>query len=120
MQTEYDDMEVHHPVAAGLDVHKMEITATVRTWSALEKATTETRAFSALSSGLVSGEPPPCAGAGSRRSLAELNDQASRHRSFEARRGYFASRKEFHRKLSFQVTLILPNTGSVVVVPILL
>ena len=49
----HDDMEVRHPVAAGLDVHKMQITATVRTHAGREGPLVETRAFSALASGLA-------------------------------------------------------------------
>ena len=49
----HDDMEVRHPVAAGLDVHKMQITATVRTHAGREGPLVETREFSALASGLA-------------------------------------------------------------------
>ena len=46
-------MEVRHAVAAGLDVHKMQITATVRAGSQAGAAHVETREFSALASGLA-------------------------------------------------------------------
>ena len=48
-----DDMEVRHAAAAGLDVHKMQITATVRTRSERGSLHVETREFSALASGLA-------------------------------------------------------------------
>lgn len=48
-----DDMEVRHAAAAGLDVHKMQITATVRTRSESGSPHVETREFSALASGLA-------------------------------------------------------------------
>ncbi len=48
-----DDLHVVHPRAAGLDVHKMEITATVRLCAAPGcEPTCETRTFRALASGL--------------------------------------------------------------------
>ena len=48
-----DDLHVVHPRAAGLDVHKMEITATVRLCAAPgREPTCETRTFRALASGL--------------------------------------------------------------------
>ena len=50
--TKRDVMEVRHPVAAGLDVHKMQITATVRTWTGATEPRIETRMFEALASGL--------------------------------------------------------------------
>ena len=48
----HDDMEVRHAAAAGLDVHKMQVTATVRTHAGREAPVVETREFSALASGL--------------------------------------------------------------------
>ena len=48
-----DDMDVRHAAAAGLDVHKMQITATVRACSEAGAAHVETREFSALASGLT-------------------------------------------------------------------
>ena len=48
-----DDMDVWHAAAAGLDVHKMQITATVRTRSKGGSPHVETREFSALASGLA-------------------------------------------------------------------
>ena len=51
--TKRDVMEVRHAVAAGLDVHKMQITATVRTWTGATEPRIETQVFSALASGLV-------------------------------------------------------------------
>ena len=48
-----DVMEVRHPVAAGLDVHKMQITASVRIWSGAAMPDIHTEVFSALTSGLV-------------------------------------------------------------------
>ena len=48
----HDDMEVRHAAAAGLDVHKMQVTATVRTHAGGEAPVVETREFSALASGL--------------------------------------------------------------------
>ena len=48
-----DDLHVVHPRAAGLDVHKLEITATVRLCAAPgSEPVCETRTFSALASGL--------------------------------------------------------------------
>ena len=47
-----DTMHVIHPCAAGLDVHKMQITATVRLARSGTDAQMITRAFSALPSGL--------------------------------------------------------------------
>ena len=48
-----DDLHVVHARAAGLDVHKLKITATVRLCAALGgEPTCETRVFSALASGL--------------------------------------------------------------------
>ena len=48
-----DDLHVVHPRSAGLDVHKMEITATVRLCATpRDEPTCETRTFSALASGL--------------------------------------------------------------------
>ena len=48
-----DDLHVVHARAAGLDVHKLEITATVRLCPAPSgEPTCETRVFSALASGL--------------------------------------------------------------------
>ncbi len=49
----HDDMEVRHAAAAGLDVHKMQVTATVRTHAGGEGPLVETREFSALASGLA-------------------------------------------------------------------
>ena len=49
----HDDMEVRHAAAAGLDVHKMQVTATVRTHAGREAPVVETREFSALASGLL-------------------------------------------------------------------
>ena len=49
----HDDMEVRHAAAAGLDVHKMQVTATVRTHAGREGPLVETREFSALASGLA-------------------------------------------------------------------
>ena len=51
--TTRDVMEVRHPVAAGLDVHKMQITATIRSWTSGTEPQIETRVFSALASGLL-------------------------------------------------------------------
>ena len=48
-----DSLNVIHARAAGLDVHKMQITATVRVARAGEDAETFTEVFSALPSGLV-------------------------------------------------------------------
>ena len=48
----HDDMQVRHAAAAGLDVHKMQVTATVRTHAGREAPVVETREFSALASGL--------------------------------------------------------------------
>ena len=48
-----DVMAVRHPVAAGLDVHKMQITASVRIWSGAAMPDIHTEVFSALASGLV-------------------------------------------------------------------
>ena len=48
-----DDMDVRHAAAAGLDVHKMQITATVRSRSEGGSPHVETREFSALASGLA-------------------------------------------------------------------
>ncbi len=48
----HDDMQVRHAAAAGLDVHKMQVTATVRTHAGREAPLVETREFSALASGL--------------------------------------------------------------------
>ena len=48
-----DAMEVRHVVAAGLDVHKMQVTATVRDCSQAAASHVETREFSALASGLA-------------------------------------------------------------------
>ena len=48
-----DVMEVRHPVAAGLDVHKMQITASVRIWSGAAMPDIHTEVFNALASGLV-------------------------------------------------------------------
>ena len=47
-----DTMHVVHPRAAGLDVHKMQITATVRLARRNTDAEMFTRVFSALPSGL--------------------------------------------------------------------
>jgi len=47
-----DKMHVYHPQAAGLDVHKMQVTASVRRRAEGEDFETETRQFSALPSGL--------------------------------------------------------------------
>ena len=47
-----DALHVVHPRAAGLDVHKMEITATVRLCDAPGEPVCETRSFSALPPGL--------------------------------------------------------------------
>ena len=47
-----DDLHVVHARAAGLDVHKMEITATVRLSEAAGEPVCETRRFDALASGL--------------------------------------------------------------------
>lgn len=48
-----DDLHVVHPRAAGLDVHKLQLTATVRLCAAPGvEPTCETRTFSALASGL--------------------------------------------------------------------
>ena len=47
-----DDLHVVHARAAGLDVHKMEITATVRLSEAAGAPVCETRRFDALASGL--------------------------------------------------------------------
>ncbi len=49
----HDDMEVRHGAAAGLDVRKMRVTATVRTHAGGEGPLVETREFSALASGLA-------------------------------------------------------------------
>ncbi len=49
----HDDMEVRHAAAAGLDVHKMQVTATVRTHAGREGPLVETREFGALASGLA-------------------------------------------------------------------
>ncbi|MCY4463548.1 MAG: transposase, partial [Albidovulum sp.] len=49
----HDDMEVRHAAAAGLDVRRMQVTATVRTHAGREAPVVETREFSALASGLV-------------------------------------------------------------------
>ena len=49
----HDDVEVRHAAAAGLDVHKMQVTATVRTHAGREGPLVETREFSALASGLA-------------------------------------------------------------------
>lgn len=49
-----DDLHVVHARAAGLDVHKLEVTATVRLCGAPGgEPTCETRTFSALASGLA-------------------------------------------------------------------
>ena len=48
-----DSLHVVHPRAAGLDVHKMAITATVRLARPGETASTETREFTALPSGIA-------------------------------------------------------------------
>ena len=48
-----DSLHVVHPRAAGLDVHKMAITATVRVARPGDTATTETREFQALPSGVA-------------------------------------------------------------------
>ena len=53
MAPKTDDMDVRHAAAAGLDVHKMQITATVRTRSEGGSPHVETREFSALASGLA-------------------------------------------------------------------
>ncbi|MCY4461874.1 MAG: hypothetical protein OXC26_15970, partial [Albidovulum sp.] len=45
-------MRYTHAAAAGLDVHKMQVTATVRTHAGREVPLVETREFSALASGL--------------------------------------------------------------------
>ncbi len=42
----HDDMEVRHAAAAGLDVHKMQVTATVRTHAGREVPLVETPASS--------------------------------------------------------------------------
>ena len=47
-----DTLNVIHARAAGLDVHKMQITATVRLARPDDEAETHTRSFSALPSGL--------------------------------------------------------------------
>ncbi len=47
-----DALHVVHPRAAGLDVHKMEITATVRLCGEPGEPVCETRTFSALPPGL--------------------------------------------------------------------
>ena len=46
-------MDVRHAAAAGLDMHKMRITATVRSRSEGRSPHVETREFSALASGLA-------------------------------------------------------------------
>ncbi len=48
----HDDMQVRYAAAAGLDVHKMQVTATVRTHAGREVPVVETREFSALAGGL--------------------------------------------------------------------
>ena len=48
-----DQMELKHAAAAGLDVHKMKITASVRTCSADHEVSSETKEFGALASGLA-------------------------------------------------------------------
>ncbi|MCY4460369.1 MAG: hypothetical protein OXC26_08240, partial [Albidovulum sp.] len=48
----HDDMQVRHAAAAGLDVYRMQVTATVRTHAGREAPVVETREFSALASGL--------------------------------------------------------------------
>lgn len=48
-----DSLHVVHPRAAGLDVHKMAITATIRLARPGETASTETREFTALPSGIA-------------------------------------------------------------------
>ncbi len=50
-QRKHDDMEIRHAAAAGLDVHKMQVTATVRTHAGREGPLAGTRDFSALASG---------------------------------------------------------------------
>ena len=64
-----DDLHVVHPRAAGLDVHKMEITATVRLCAEPgREPTCETRTFRALASGLDAlvhlADRPPRRGGG--------------------------------------------------------
>ena len=48
-----DDFTIVHACAAGLDVHKMQITATIRRQPPTGAATMLTKAFSALPSGLA-------------------------------------------------------------------
>ena len=48
----HDDVQVVHARAAGLDVHKTQVTATVRLCSGSGDPVIETRQFSVLPSGL--------------------------------------------------------------------
>ena len=47
-----DDFEIVHPVVAGLDVHKLNITASIRRVNDQNESVVETREFTALPSGL--------------------------------------------------------------------
>ena len=54
----HDDMQVRHATAAGLDAHKMQVAATVRTHAGREAPLVETRECSALASGAAKIQLP--------------------------------------------------------------